>query len=204
MLKRVLSVVLVLVSGLAVMVSTRPERLKVQRSVEMSAAPDVVFAQLNDFHHWAAWSPWDQKDPSMKRTYPGSPVGIGAGYSWESSSQGEGKLTIVQSTPPNMLTVQVESLRSRDTSGTMTFRVTSSDSRDSTVTWSLTLDNSLTSRGLSLFSNLGATLDEDFRTGLAELKRVSEALSKPNPAKPESASVAPQSSPPADFTSQHR
>lgn len=52
----------------------------VQRSTTIDAAPDAVYAQIIDFRQWAAWSPWDDTDPSMNKTFSGADSGVGAKY----------------------------------------------------------------------------------------------------------------------------
>ena len=60
----------------------------------------TVFALVNDYRQWAAWSPWEKKDPSMKRTYSGPPRGKGAAYAWDGDSNvGKGSMLITDATP---------------------------------------------------------------------------------------------------------
>ncbi len=37
----------------------------------------------NDFNRWGAWSPWEKKDPAMKRAFGAATSGKGAVYAWE-------------------------------------------------------------------------------------------------------------------------
>lgn len=55
----------------ALYVSTRPSSSRVVRSLTIDATPERLFGLINDFHEWAAWSPWDKMDPNLKRTYEG-------------------------------------------------------------------------------------------------------------------------------------
>jgi hypothetical protein len=41
-----------LVTVLIVVIATRPGEFRVARAATMSAAPEAVFAQVNDFHKW--------------------------------------------------------------------------------------------------------------------------------------------------------
>lgn len=49
-----------------------PDTYTVKRSVSINAKPDVVYAEIVDFHRWEAWSPWQDLDPDMNQTYTGS------------------------------------------------------------------------------------------------------------------------------------
>jgi hypothetical protein len=35
---------------------------------------------MNDLHSFGSWSPYEKKDPAMKRTFTGAASGRGAGY----------------------------------------------------------------------------------------------------------------------------
>src|SRR5258707_13402864 len=84
-------------------VSTRPSTFHIERSIGMAAPPQNAFAQVNDFHAWAAWSPWEKMDPQMKKTFDGAPSGVGAVYAWTGNDKvGEGKMTIEKSNAPSL------------------------------------------------------------------------------------------------------
>ena len=83
---------------LAVVIAMQPSEFHVERSLAMNAPPEAVFAQVNDFHHWEAWSPWLKEDPNAKRTYEGPASGEGAIFRWAGNDKvGEGSMTILES-----------------------------------------------------------------------------------------------------------
>ena len=84
--------VIVLVAVFLVMVMLQPSQYHIERTATINAPAPAVFAQVNDFHKWNAWSPWADRDPNMKQTYEGQASGVGAMYSWAGNSDvGEGK-----------------------------------------------------------------------------------------------------------------
>ena len=68
MLKKILVVLAVVVAGFVAFAAAQPGVYRVQRSAKIEAPAPVVYAQLSDFKAWAAWSPWEGKDPAMKKT----------------------------------------------------------------------------------------------------------------------------------------
>ena len=62
--------------------STGPATFEVVREATIAASPDAIFDQLEDFHRWMAWSPWESVDPNMARTFGGPESGVGASYEW--------------------------------------------------------------------------------------------------------------------------
>ncbi|MGZ8847547.1 MAG: polyketide cyclase, partial [Pyrinomonadaceae bacterium] len=60
--------IIVLIAVFLVMVMLQPSQYQIERSATINAPAPVVFAQVNDFHKWNAWSPWANLDPNMKLT----------------------------------------------------------------------------------------------------------------------------------------
>ena len=79
--------VAVVVVGLVVVVALQPKDYRVSRSATIAAPAPVVFALVNDFHKWAAWSPWATVDPAMKQSFEGAPAGAGAAYTWSGNRE---------------------------------------------------------------------------------------------------------------------
>src|SRR5262245_21845114 len=106
----VIGVLLLVVVGVfAVIVSMQPAEYKVERSATISAPPELVLDQVNDFHKWEPWSPWESLDPAMKRTHEGPPSGTGSIYGWNGNDKvGEGKMTITKSKAPELIKIKLE------------------------------------------------------------------------------------------------
>ena len=73
MLKIVLIGFVAAVVVLLVVVALQPSSFRIERSATIAAPPAAVFAQVNDFHNWEAWNPWQKVDPGVKNTYSGAP-----------------------------------------------------------------------------------------------------------------------------------
>ncbi len=68
----ILGALVVFAMVFAIVVAMRPAEFRITRSATISAPPAELFAQVNDFHKWDAWSPWAKLDPTMKQTYEGA------------------------------------------------------------------------------------------------------------------------------------
>src|SRR5215217_1936405 len=112
MLIKVLIVVAALIIIFLIVVALQPSAFRVVRTATIAAPPEAVFAQVNDFHKWEAWSPWAKLDPSMKQTYGGPPAGVGAVYEWSGNGQvGAGRMTITDSRPAELVGIRLEFFR---------------------------------------------------------------------------------------------
>ena len=59
MLKKIALVIVLLIAGVLVFATTKPDTFRVERAATINAPPETVFPFINDFHNWAVWSPWE-------------------------------------------------------------------------------------------------------------------------------------------------
>src|SRR6516164_9149180 len=112
MFLKILIALVAIVAAFAAFVALRPSEYRIARSATIAAPASDVFAQVNDFHKWEAWSPWAKIDPAMKQTYEGAPSGTGAKYGWASKKQvGEGRMTITESRPNDLIRIELQFIR---------------------------------------------------------------------------------------------
>ena len=98
-------IILAVLGGLLAVVmiyaATKPGSFRVERSAIIKAPPEKIFPLISDFHLWPGWSPWENIDPNLKRTYSGSENGLGAVYAWEGNKKvGQGRMEITESSAP--------------------------------------------------------------------------------------------------------
>ena len=60
---KILLVIVVLIAAILAFAATRADTFRVQRSAAINAPSDKIFPLINDFHNWAAWSPYEKLDP---------------------------------------------------------------------------------------------------------------------------------------------
>src|SRR5512147_1606062 len=109
MLKIVAIVVALLIAGILIVAATKPDTFRVQRAATIKAAPGDVFALINDFKRWEAWSPWEKKDPAMKQIFGAVTAGKGATYAWNGNKDvGQGRMEIVESVAPGGVALKLD------------------------------------------------------------------------------------------------
>lgn len=178
MLKKILIVLAVVVIIFAVVVAMQPSDFRIVRSATMSAPPSKIFVQVNDFHNWPAWSPWEKMDPVMKRTYAGAAAGTGAIYSWAGNNDvGEGRMTITESRPDERILIKLEFTKPFAAVNTTEF-VFIPEGNQTVVTWSMAGENNFLSKAVSLFMSMDKMVGDQFEQGLANMKALVEAAPK--------------------------
>jgi Polyketide cyclase / dehydrase and lipid transport len=178
MLKKVLIGLAVAILALVGVIASRPSTYHVERSATVAAPADVVFAQVNDFHKWNAWSPWDKMDPNQKVSFDGPESGQGAKYGWSGNDQvGEGRMTIEESKAGELVRIKLEFLRPWESTSptTFTFKAVEGGTQ---VTWAMDGTHNFAGKAFSLFMDMDGMLGADFDKGLASMKAVAEAEAK--------------------------
>lgn len=172
----VLAVAALLVIGLAIAIAMQPDTFHIERSATMAAPPDAVFAQVNDFHKWEAWSPWLKVDPNAKTTYEGPSQGEGAIYRWAGNAEvGEGSMTIVESRPPEYVRIRLEFKKPFEDTA-VTKLTLKPDGDKTTVTWSMDGQNNFMSKAFGLLvMDMEAMIGGKYEEGLASMKQIVEA-----------------------------
>ncbi len=106
-MRLVLRLVLAVLALFLVFVMSRPGKFHIERSTTISAPAEIVYAQIADYHKWAAWSPWEHLDPNMKKDFAGTDGAVGASYHWEGNKDvGEGRMTTTAVEPPNRMAIK--------------------------------------------------------------------------------------------------
>lgn len=167
-------VVVILLAALLGYAATRPNTFRVQRSTDIHAAPEKIFALINDLHIWGSWSPYEKKDPGMKRTLSGAASGKGAVYEWDGNREiGKGRMEITETVPPTKVTIQIDFFKPFEAHNTVEF--TLEPKGDFTnVTWAMHGPSPFFFRLVDLFVNCDEMCGKDFEAGLKSLKGVVE------------------------------
>ncbi len=175
MLKKIaigLAVVLAVILGLAAM---QPDEFKITRSSTVNAPPAKVYALVNDFHLWEQWSPWEKKDPAMKRTFEGKASGEGAVYGWEGNSEvGSGKMTLETAKAPSQIKIKLEFLKPMQSVNSCEFEF-APEGKATKVTWTMSGPMHFISKVMCVFMNMDKMVGPDFEKGLAQMKAAAEA-----------------------------
>jgi len=144
----------------------------VTRSVIVNAPPEKVYGFVADPRGWQQWSVWNQRDPSMAITYSGPASGAGAAWSWQSGSEGDGKMTITSVEPGRRVAFDLE-IAGVDARSRGELRFTPEGDR-TRVSW--TMDGNMGGNPLYRWFAYFAEqlMGPDFEGGLANLKSVAE------------------------------
>jgi len=146
----------------------------VERSETIDAPPERIYDQIVNFHNWTRWSPWEDVDPELQRSYSGAESGAGAIYGWSGNRKaGQGRMTITDVTEPSKVQIVVDFEKPWKARNDAVFSIQPEGSR-SRVTWTMTGKKTLMTKAMGIFKSMDAMVGPDFEKGLTRLKAVSE------------------------------
>ncbi len=167
----VLVIAIAVVLGLAI---RKPDVLRVTRAIPVNAPPEKIFPAISDFHQWGTWSPYEHKDPAMKRTFSGAENGKGAIYAWDGNNNvGSGRMEILEASAPSKIVIKLDFFKPFEGHNTAEFTMLPQGDATNLV-WVMYGPAPLMSKVMQVFMNMDNMIGKDFEVGLANLKKLTE------------------------------
>jgi uncharacterized protein YndB with AHSA1/START domain len=174
MFKKILLAIGVVIVMVLAYAATRPDTFRVERTAVINAAPDRVFAQINDLHNWPTWSVWEKKDPAMKKSFGGAAAGQGATYGWEGNSNvGTGRMEIVESVPDSKVRIKLDFVEPIE-GHNFADLVLRTEGAGTRIIWSMDGPSPFISKLMGVIFDMDKMIGKDFEDSLSNLKQVVE------------------------------
>jgi uncharacterized protein YndB with AHSA1/START domain len=175
MILRLLLILAIVIVAILAYAASKPPTLIIQRPITINAAPEKVFALVNDFHNWPKWNPQDREDPALTRTYRGPASGQNSISDWSGKGDsGEGTLTITESTPNAKISIDAAWTRPFQTHNINDFEFTPAGAATK-VTWTLRATNLYMMKVMAVFTDMDKNIGTHLDSGLKNLKSVAES-----------------------------
>jgi uncharacterized protein YndB with AHSA1/START domain len=171
----IIAVVLAIaIAAVLILAATKPDTFSVRRGATMKAPPEKIFSLINDFHQWGKWSPWENRDPAMTRSFSGAESGQGAVYAWEGNKNvGSGRMEILDASTPSKIIIKLDFLKPFEAHNTAEFTMLPQGDATS-VNWVMHGPAPFMSKMMQVFMNMDKMIGKDFEAGLANLKGLAE------------------------------
>ena len=174
MLKKIAIAVVVILAVIAGLAAMQPDTFTVTRSITIKAPPEKIMPLVNDFRNWKSWSPWENLDPNMQRTFSGAASGTGAVYAWQGNSDvGKGRMEITGQEPPFKVTVKLEFIEPIASTNITDFALVPKGEL-TTVNWTMNGPMMFITKIMSVFTSMDKMIGKDFEKGLGALKAEAE------------------------------
>ena len=174
MLKKIGIVIVILVAALLVYAATKPDTFRIERTATIKAPPEKIFPFLDDFHKGQEWSPYEKKDPAMKRTYSGAASGKGSVYEFDGNKEvGMGRLAIIDSVPPSKVVITLDMRKPFEGHNIIEYSLEPKDG-STNFTWAMHGQVPYPAKVMSIFVSMDKMIGKDFEAGLTNLKTLVE------------------------------
>jgi hypothetical protein len=168
------AVLAVAIAVVLVLATTKSSTLRVQRATSIRAPAERIFPMISDFHQWRGWSPYEDRDPALKRTYEGPDSGKGAIYAWDGNKNvGSGRMEILEASVPSKITIKLDFFKPFEGHNTAEFTMLPQGDVTN-LTWTMHGPAVFMSKVMQVFINLDHMIGGDFEVGLANLKKLAE------------------------------
>ena len=166
-------VIALAIAVILILAAMKSDTFRVVRTASISAPSEKLFALISDFHQWRSWSPWENRDPDLKRSYSGTERGKGAIYAWDGNKNvGSGRMEILEASPSQVV-IKLDFLKPFEAHNQAEFTLTPQAGATS-VTWTMHGPAPFMSKVMQVFMNMDRMIGKDFETGLANLKTITE------------------------------
>jgi uncharacterized protein YndB with AHSA1/START domain len=167
-------VLAVIIAAVLIIAATKPDEFSVQRAAVIDAPAEQVFPLVADFHEWRKWSPWEDRDAELKRSYSGAGRGKGAIYAWEGNRNvGSGRMEILEANAPSLVKIQLDFLEPFEAHNIAEFTMLPHGNATN-LTWVMSGPAPFMSKLMQVFMSFDKMIGKDFETGLARIKSASE------------------------------
>jgi uncharacterized protein YndB with AHSA1/START domain len=167
-------VLAIAIAVILILAATKPDVFRVERAAAMQAPPQKIFSLIDDFHQWGTWSPWEHRDPAMKRTFSGTESGKGAVYAWDGNKDvGAGRMEILDAVLPSKIVIKLDFIKPFEGHNTAEFTMLPRDGATEVI-WAMYGATPFIGKVMHVFMNMDRMIGKDFEAGLANLKKAVE------------------------------
>lgn len=162
------------VAVILILAARKPDVFRVHRSATIRAPAERIYPLVASLRGFARWSPYEKKDPDMRREFDGPEAGIGASYAWAGDRNvGRGRITVVDAEAPGRVEMSLDMLSPMKVSNIVEF--TLAPQGDATlVTWAMRGKTPFFCKILQTLFDMDKMCGRDFEAGLADLEALVE------------------------------
>ncbi len=203
MLLIILGLIVTAVAAVLLIALGKPDEFKVERSISIKATADKIYPLIEDFHEWRNWSPWENVDPKMQRSFGGEKKGKGSMYRWDGNANvGAGCMEMKEAIPQSKVEIRLDFIKPFEGTCNVDFSLTP-NLEGTNVVWTMTGKNALPAKVMSVFMNVDDCSGKQFEIGLKNLKdKVEDVKKEPGQANLPGAASQPGAATPAGAATQ--
>ena len=155
-------------------VATREGKFRYERSGVIDAPAEKIFPYISNFKLGGQWSPYEKKDPDMKRTFTGADGAVGSTMEFDGNKDvGSGRLEILKIVPNELVDIKLTMLKPFVGENFIEYKLTPEGS-GTRFSWSMSGDGGYITKLMTLLIDCEKMIAGDFTVGIENLKTVVE------------------------------
>jgi hypothetical protein len=159
----------------ALYVSSRNGQFHYERSGIIAATPAEIYPYISEYKKGSLWSPFERKDPNMKKSYFGTDGTAGSGMEFEGNSDtGSGRLDLLTAVPNEKVEMKLTMTKPFHGENLVTYTLSPADG-GTKFTWSMSGDGGFLGKLIAVFIDCEKMIGGDFSAGIANLKQLVES-----------------------------
>lgn len=171
-----LYILLIIVTIIAFLGFIAPKTFEVKRSILIHKPIVEVFTYLKFLKNQDHWSPWNKKDPNMKKMYTGVDGEIGFVSAWEGNKDvGAGEQELMKIVENTAVYSQLRFLKPWKSTSDAYLFVSAESETTTKVTWGFMGKNKFPFSIFTVFISMDKMMGKDFEEGLQNLKQKLES-----------------------------
>ena len=168
----ILYILLAIAIIIVVLAIIAPKDYDVNRSITIDQPVSKVFDYLKYLKNQDEWSPWNKKDPDMKKEFEGVDGQVGAISRWEGNKEvGTGEQEITRIVENEVVESRLRFFKPWKSESDAYMKVKEAGGSQTTVTWGFSGHNKFPISIMMLFMNMDKAVGKDFNEGLATMKK---------------------------------
>ncbi|WP_413585601.1 SRPBCC family protein [Bdellovibrio sp. HCB274] len=185
MVKKVLIGFLVVVVLFLGYVATRSGTFRYENSAIINAPAEKIFPYLSNFKMGGQWSPYEQVDPNMKKTFTGEDGQVGSAMDFEGNSEaGSGRLEMKEIKPNEFVLIKLIMTKPMNAEQMIEYKLTP-EAEGTRFTWTMYGDGGFMTKLMTVLIDCEAMFKGQMQKGFDNLKKVVETpAAAPSAAEP--------------------
>jgi uncharacterized protein YndB with AHSA1/START domain len=145
-----------------------------ERSIIINAPQQKVWEQTNNLKAIDKWSPFDDSDPNIQKTFTGVDGAVGSSSNWKGNKEvGEGSQTITKITEPSFISLDLNFKEPFESQAVSTVTLVP-EGAGTRATWAFDSKFPYPMNAISMFMGVESAIEGEFTKGLNSLKQLSE------------------------------
>lgn len=164
---------LVVIVAFSAYVATREGKFVYVRSDVIQASKERIFPFISDLRLGGQWSPYEQMDPKMKKTYLGEDGQVGSKMVFESKAGGSGSIELLKIVPNESVELRLLMTSPIPADHIVEYKLTP-EGQGTRFTWTMSGDGGFFGKLMNVFIDCEKMVGGQFSQGIANLKSLME------------------------------